>query len=502
MKKLFYILIGLGFACPTLAQEVTLTPTIALSALPESSPITQNETVLLFPETVYTRVGVALPQEQIATITLTIGFENSPPLVIQFPSQRPFDFSDDFVVASVDVPIPTQPFPPLFSNIRVQWQVVTRDNQVFATNDLVVYEDSRVQFVEARNDAETLNILMADSIGRPQTLLFNLDPIAERLTTETNITPRLNLLVYPTDVPIGCALNEEGNPVHEYIRDGQEITTPCNPELANRVYQEAGYDVLQAANLNTLQTVLEPQLVSQAYSQLWDNREIPAWFRIGMEQLYLTTQPNAIEPIRQRLRFNQVYSLEQMQVAPTTEPELSNWRNQAVSMVIYMMDTFGVESVFELSRALVNTPFNTAYSSITQQPLDTLLPSWRTWVYSNRAELAQTYRIYFTVTLTPVPTETATRTPLPPTVTETPSPTIAVTATLRPTRTPVPPTATITPLPAGSFLVRETATPTLPPTNSNTLPINPTQGLVLVVAGVLIVLILLGGWWFSRRNRD
>jgi hypothetical protein len=169
----------------------------------------------------------------------------------------------------------------------------------------------------------------------------------------------------------------------------------------------------------------------------------------------------------------------------------ARWQAQSYAMVLYIADQIGLEGLFALARAALEAPFESVYREAIGQPLSTLVPNLRDWLFTPRGESAYLLSLYGAATATPAPTVTFT--PFPPTRTPrpepsvTPTPTITLTPTTRPTATRTP---TVTPRPPGSL---DTATPIsiITPTNQPLIGTGSRTSILAVLVIVLAVLVIL-----------
>jgi hypothetical protein len=464
-------------------------------------------TRMIFPQAVQFELAVGLPASDVTRIVLEITLPDGEEILVQFTDERqivgnatpdinnrivrPYDFAREFVVTRYqwDVPADT---PVLFGDIAYRWRIAT-SGTLYDVNGSIRYEDTRFAWTEASNEDETIRIVASDaSAVVPANLVQRLENIYALLAERTDFRPTISVLVYPPAVNIGCALDDDGEPVVTTFEENLPVEITCNQDLANRALRD--FLVVQIDRpLAFVNNVLR-QLVTQFYASVWANADVPAWFAEGLTQIYAPRPPSgALVASRTNLRSGQALTLDEMAIRPADDA-LGAWEAQSYGMVLYIAQMYGLEALFDLARNIDND-FGQAYTDITEADVGELIPAWEVWLYTSEAERAYGYSIYAPETATPTLTPSPTETDIPPTITPTPTATIFVTNTPRPTRTPIPPTATVTPLPAEGFIVRATPQPTpVPESNLATdLGLQTSQLAIIGVVGVLMIVILIVG---------
>jgi hypothetical protein len=342
----------------------------------------------------------------------------------------------------------------------------------------------------------------------------NLDPAAIRVALEgsydlleTYLGQREipHFILYPSDIPAGCFRTRTGEPIVFLNTPDGGQQKACNLALANRIYADSGYIVVEYPASSGPVEAIRQALFDVFFNPVWEGVDVPLWFRQGVKLVYLTEgKADLLNRSRQAVRSGQVFSIHELQ-APPTGPLRSLWEAQSYGLVLYTATLTGVDGLFRFA-ANPSGRFETAYESLVGLSLETVLANWQNWLFSPQAESAYRYSVYMaetptpTVTLsptpfpptpTPIPTSTATHT-FTPTVTGVLSPTPTYTAT--PSRTPIPPTPTVTPRRAVSFVIGRT--PERAPAASGPQFGFPTSreslltllaGLVLIVTALLLI---------------
>jgi hypothetical protein len=325
-----------------------------------------------------------------------------------------------------------------------------------------------------------------------------------RLSEDTApITDPLQIILYMDPYTIACDTDNTGFAfvTHPYTGD----PLPCDDEKALAIYARSGYIPydLSSSRIAAARQVIVDDLVLASYASFWRGRSVPQWYRAGVQRLY--ADPNAkiilLSPALAASRANQLFSLDELDTVPSEEArEYEVWQAQSYGMVIYMADRFGIDTVIELATTARDyDSFANAYDELTGEPIDSLIPSWEVWMFSDTAPSAYSVDLYGPPTSTPtrIPSET----PVPPT--RTPFPTQTPTDTPTITNTPLPPTATPTVTPRAArdvFTPTPTPSPTPEPSGVQ-LPIDTNNArfifLGMIVASVLIIIVAL---IFGRRR--
>lgn len=446
---------------------------------------------LRFPGEIFLEAAIPLPADKVARVELVIQAAGLPPVRVSYPPE-PYTFADEYIVARYTWVITPQTQPPLFSTVIYTWRITTTDNQVFGAGDTLLYTDERFDWQEITVPDVPITLMYpANQFSVNMAVISSqLASVYARLRADTGTSPAFRFLLHSADETPGCDEDAEGNPIviAQFANLAQE-TLPCDVALAERAYQNAGYERMVAPQNGDVRLLLINQVIAAFYAPIWAAHDIPAWFRRGIEQLYLgNAGPRALGTSRDLIwQNNRVLALDEMTTEPEDPTEKAIWQAQSYGMVLYTALQIGVEPTFALARA---EDFEAAYTAATGTPLAALIPDWQAWMVTDEAVQTYSYSIYAQTTPTPThtPTPTLTRTPRPPT--ETPTETPDYSPTPRPTRTPIPPTPTITPLPAQSFSLRATPVPTpVPAVVAN----SPIPGLTLpqvIVGGVVILIVI------------
>ena len=397
--------------------------------------------------------------------------------------------------------IPKDAPPPLFSQVRYTWNIVTTDGLPFTITDDLSFVDQRVTWVQANDLQSQVNIFHAINQLDADEIRGGIRATYDLLFPNASDRTIYTLLVYPETVNIGCNLNDEDEPIIRVRGSDGFEEIPCDLSLANRIYTQAGYLVFQQTSVSDLQQAIINLLVEEYYDKKWNDVPVPEWFLKGMQQFYdPRTKRAALNLSQQKSRSDELLTLLDLETQPTDEVKRALWDAQSIGLILYISDSIGVESLFDLADSVGEyETFADAYEDHVGQPLDVLMLSWRDWLFRSSSQQDYDYNPYMSVTSTPTATATSTNTP---TATFTPSKTPNVTPTTRPSITPIPPPPTITPLPAQSFSVQSTDVPLPTPTPVTSEKFTIDDGLLMrgVMGGAVILGLLMLLYFVLRRR--
>lgn len=452
MRQLLYILI-IGLCFPLFVRAQDAEPTLSVDDLYRWSA------EVYFPQEIDFQITAIRRESVIASLTLSVSYRGTDPEPIAIDLST-IDQTNAGGVFRYIWEVPRGNPPPLFLTVRYTWDIVTTSGESYSITDMIEFTDHRVEWVKGNDLQSQANIFYAQNQLEPESIWRGIRSTYELLFGDASDKPLLNLLIYPEDVPIGCNLDEEDEPVLRVRRPDGFETIDCNLSLAQRIYDASGFVVLVEMNANAFQQTIIALLVDEYYADRWGSVDVPDWFLYGLQQFY-DPRPKvpALQIARQEARSNDLLDFDALNVPPDIDTQLI-WQAQSTGMVLYIADTIGVPELLELANSIGDyEAFADAYEDQVGQPLDVLILAWQDWLFRSTTEQDYEYNLYLPDTPTPTATNTPTNTP---TVTFTPSKTPDVTRTPRPSVTPIPPTRTITPLPAQSFSVQPTDRPPTP----------------------------------------
>jgi hypothetical protein len=483
MRLLLKLALFMGLllnAIPIIAQEVTeeiptATPSPTENAVVEGY-IASWEAEVLFPEAVRLELAVGRPLSQIGSLSLTINLGGDNTVVVPV-NMLEAEVAEPYAEFVQVWEIPPDNLPRLFSELTYQWTVVGTDGEIARVEDTVEFTDPRITWIQSEDPQGFINLTIPAGEINPNRLRRDILLAYNLMSANTRQVQTFNILLYDESITPGCDVNDDGEAVAVGLLSQTEI--PCDSSLADAVYQSSGYDVVQnpGNSLASAEIVLVDYFLAQFYDRLWEGKNVPDWFRIGLSELYLpTVKTPQLASMQRRARNRQLLDTAEIQTLSTTDQAV---REQSYAMVLYIADQIGVPALFQLASDMSSAEsFEAAYLSATGQRLNALLPNLERWLFTSAAASAYNFTPY--QPNTPTPTVTRTPTPFPPTETLTPTatnthtPTPTVTGVLSPT-----PTATRTPTPTLT-----TAPPTNTPRPAGSLNVNtgqPTSNLTSVV---------------------
>lgn len=484
---------------PATAQESTAEP------LPEEVFTTAAQVV--FPQGIAFSIGLQLPAENLAALTLTISQPDQSEVILQLNPQTA-QIRDPFTELRFLWPVPQNTPPRLFEQIDYRWRIVTTRDRIIEIEGSVIYDDNRADWIRDLDELGRIHVTYPAGSFDPATLRDELDAYYSLLERNLGVREPFTFLLFPPDLPPGCSQSvETGLDVVIYLDGSEFVEIECDAALAERVYQRSGYEVAQIDPEVDFAAQIADRVFDVFYAPVWGENPVPAWFKAGLRLFYEPgTKPAQLAASRQNLRLRQAFSSSEMKRLPT-ERDSAAWLAQSYGMVLYSAYLMGVPELFDFAESLGSAEsFEAAYEAASGQSVELMISNWQNWIYREEAALVYGYTPYNPIT--PTPTLTFTNTPPPPTNTPTITPTATVTGELSPTpsltptatRTPRPPTATRTPRPAVSFVIGATPTLTAAPVQPQSPP--PTQTLIVAAAGGLLVgLGLLVLILISRRRR-
>ncbi len=476
-------------ATPTATSTITPTPVPTLAVTLEGLFFDARAEVI-FPAGIYFQAVILRAPQDIAALTLTIAQENRAMQTVIIDLELAELTPEGAAKVGYFWPIPNDQPPQLFSEIAFTWDVRSRFGESAQASGVIQFTDSRLiwrsRVDEQRRFDLTLPVgLSINALGQ------SLDAVYDLLAANTGQQPALNILLYDEAFPLNpCIEDADGRRVSAGPLTG--VLVPCGDEtLAERIISASGFTLVtgRAFVFSDAQDVLSDALFEAFYTPLWEGHSIPAWFEAGLRRVYRpTSNADQLAPALAAARSSTLYTLPQMQSGPPYGIEAQRlWEAQSFGMVLYIADTAGLETLYEIGRTLSSgQSFANIYQSAVGQPLERLIANWRDWLVSPRGQAA--YRVSVYNPATPTPTASPTFTPFPPTRTPTPIPSVTPTPTTTLSPTPRPTltsTPSVTPRPPGSL---DTPTPMPAVTNA---PLIDTGSQTSVVAFLLIVLAIL-----------
>jgi hypothetical protein len=500
MSRMALLILGLCLSFTSvLAQEET--PTWQ----PQQDYIIGWTAEVIFPQAIRFTVTLGRSADELATAQLTVHPEGQPAVQMNVNIAEAAVVREPYSELAYVWQIPRSTPPRLFENVRFEWRVVSRQDQVARIEDTFVFTDQRVEWVQ---DGDARLLLTAPADGpNPARLRRDLMPVYDLLSSNVGRVQSFKLILYDEAVaPEGCVRDAEGNQVA--VGPASGVAVDCDLTMAEAIFNASGYDVIDLSAADSAHEAIVAHMTDRFYELTWREKNVPEWFRVGLQQFYAPNPKTSLLPlVLTASRNDRLFTLDEMASAPRNNQDI--WRAQSYGMVLFLADQIGVPALFRLANEIgAAETFEAAYQAAVGQPLESLLVNWERWLFTDDAAAAFAYTAYQPDT--PTPTSTASPTPFPPTDTPTmtPTPTLTVTPTVTgvlsrtplPTRTltptDAPATPSVTPRPPGS-LNAPTPVPVQLVTQVDTMARNAGIGAIILLLVVIIGLLYLR--WFRER---
>ena len=326
-------------------------------------------------------------------------------------------------------------YPPvLFEPIHYRWTVVDGQGEAHEAEGEVLFEprgtwrhggEAPLRFSVANAN---LNLAATRQAVQAAYALM-----AER----TRLSPAFTWAVMPRGYAFCAESRDEAGAVVLVTLADNGDAYPCSQADAEQVFHENGFRLLyqQIPGLLPFQNALIADMFGVFYGEFWRGREVPAWFRAGLAQLYyVTSNPLALRLVQDASRADSLFLGGDLNAVPADPALRTAWEHQAYTMVLYLADVYGAEVPFALAESVPEEGFAAAFTALAGDDLDGFLVAWERWLFSADAGRAVAWTLYTPPTPTLPPTRT--HTPIPPTATATATPTATPTLTRTPTATP------------------------------------------------------------------
>lgn len=372
--------------------------------------------------------------------------------------------------------------PSMFDTLTYRWSVLMPEGENTASSEVILTDPRAVWITSTLADGK---LLVLNANRQRARLSSNLEQVYRFLQSLTGETPELHFMIYEDDLQPACGVNT------------------CVAGLYADIYQRSGY--IPLVTTDELEVDLTRQLVNTFYASLWEDADVPAWWLEGFSR-YLSPMatPQMLLTSQTTERAGQTFSLEEMAVRPTETAQQSQWDAQAYGMVLYTLSQIGRDGLFELA-TVPGSKFAETFQTSTGQSINTIVPGWSRWIFTESAPAVYGLTPYLPATSTPSVTPTPSLTITPTfTSTGTSSATFTYTPDLR-TQTEPP---TVTPMPSATESP-PTATPrsmnallTPEPQSTNVVSTEgPDTRTIVVGTLILLIVILIVVFVMSMRRK-
>lgn len=506
-------------ATPQLSPTPTPPPTITLTPAPTNTPrpevpdfVFEWTEEVLYPSAIWFKLTLDVPLNALADLTLSIRAEGE--ATSRLLTLERLD--EDIVVADPFLEIqtlwqvpPLQPLP-FQAIVAYEWTVTLVDGRTATVPGVTAYVEPDRTWIFSDGPTGALNFLLPEDTLNPDTLRAGVARSYELASDNLGgARPTFNLVLDSPTHPIDPC------DAQETITGGRSgLTIDCDGALVAAMLRRMGYTRFEVPALDPflIQADLLRHVLETFYAPVWQGRDVPPWFQVGLFYFYTPEDKTALLlQTQDAVRAGRLYTLDEMMQRDSQDP--LRWDAQAYTMVLYIAQQAGTDGLFALAAQAGNgESFAESYARFVAQPLEGLLPTLANYALSQRAERSAALDLYRGPTLEP--TNTPSITPFPPsptptstaTGTATPTPTVTgfLSATplpsLTPTPTAPPGTPTITPLPA-DFVVETVLPPTPVPAFTNEATELDTTGigtvLLIVAAGLALAALI-----YYLRNRQ
>lgn len=484
-----------------MAQDATNTPQ------PEQAYILSWSQEVIFPQAIRFSIILSRPLTDISAATLSVQPEGQTPRNSTLDLEEAAVKAEPYTELAYIWEIPAAAPPQLFAEIEFGWQISGADNQNARITDRFVFTDERsawlpnieildgffVTLPVAKSDEKLEGDYSKTSLAN---LESNLADVYDLLRTNLESVPSFNLIVYNNELLPGCTTNAENQSVT--IGPVSDTEVPCDPEIAGSIIDGSNYTLLTTPSpeFSSVESTVIDYITRGAYAARWVGKFVPEWFQYGIVQLYApVSKAGGGLTLVNAARTNSLISLDDMAEPPSAGVNVDLWRAQSYGMALYIAAQIGTDGLLNLARDIREaSSFADAYESAIGRSLESLMPDFGRWIFTDTAQSAFNFTLYQPPTPMPTATRTSTSTPTPTfTYTPTITPSATVTGflsntprpTLTPSRTLTPRPPTFTPRPPGSL---NTPTPAPVQTTGSSNPV--ITGLLLFIIVVLIVVIL------------
>jgi hypothetical protein len=447
MKVYALLVILLALSVPVSAQE-TETPASTAEPEPAAEFIVNQFMELVSIETMRSAFTLTPPAVEIEQATLNVTQEGWSGETVSLNLVEDAAFIDPYTEFVYLWRVNPENPPILFRDITFTWTFRLRSDESAEVTLTMPYADPRDEWAADENPQGRIKLAVQRDRLKPESMRQPLQQIYDLISENTGGQTRLGVVFFDSTLPLNPC-NNDGTITAS--ASGAEV--PCNFDTIRAIYEASGYTPIESGSttVESVEHYVAELLFDAMYTPLWQGKDVPAWFRYGLQQFYIPREKlGLLQQSRHSVRINR--AIQDMSVVPTDSERLALWQAQSYGMVQYMAEQIGVPALFEIARSISEEqPLQALYETESGQPFTAIIPAWSNWIFTRAADNAYLYTPYLPPTLTPTLTRTRT-----PTFTPTLSPTVTLTITLSET-------VGITPSPFPTDTATFTRTPTVTP---------------------------------------
>ncbi|MBN1564477.1 MAG: hypothetical protein JXA10_11600 [Anaerolineae bacterium] len=387
------VLLGAVLAGPIQARE---------PAPQDTGYIISYQTEIIFPVAISFSVIAAIEQDQIEAATLSYFQRGTILATIELDlDEAVLQTTDVYTQMVYLLELDSDAAPVPFEPVSYRWEIVTQDEIVSMVSDEFTFEDqSRGSWRVAGRPPVVLHWTdwgMAGELMRNDLL-----PVYTLLEQNTQRALDFQFVLYDTNTrycqEITDPTTEETRQVVISRLNGTEF--PCSKAEFASFYTHVGLVFLERPNAGYTPTLdaLTQHMTQAAYALVWENRFVPAWFRAGMGFIYRQrSAPEMLSTARNAARMENLLAIEDLSAAlPDTAslPEQDLWNAQSYLLVLYLVDQFGAETVFDLAQTAGEGDFEGALFALIDGDDRVLWDNWYHWLLWEEADAAVTWTPY------------------------------------------------------------------------------------------------------------
>ena len=364
--------------------------------------IISYQTEVIFPAVISFSVALAVEQTEIESValsvfqrdellsTITLDLDEHVLRTTEFYTQMVYRWA----LNSADAPAPFEP-------INYRWEIVTQDEIVSIVSDELNFDDqARGPWRVAGRLPLVLHWANMGLAG--ETMRDDLLPVYALLEENTRQAVDFEFVLYESNTrycqEVGDADTDDVRLVVISRLDGTEF--PCSEADFETFYADTGFVFLEQPNAGFTPTLgaLAQYMTLAAYAPFWEDAFVSAWFRAGIGFVYRPhAAPEMLSIARNAARLENLLSIEDLsgELPDTaTYQQQDLWNAQSYLLVLYLIDRFGADAVFDLARTAGNGDFEGTLFELVDGDDRVLWDKWYHWLLWEEADAAVTWTPY------------------------------------------------------------------------------------------------------------